>query len=275
MAVILQATEFAVPDAEALKMRGMQTDPYNEVKGGHAAILNFLDATAGALAVSDEIANTVHGGDPATALTAWATGISAADKGLSFDAAAGVAERLQLPGAFDLATLGAEPSFVLSTWVTLPVGFGAVTPPNSIMGFAYQSGAEAQWFLSGHGGTTNLRFAISSEESNTNQVLFDATPYLGAPMLMSAVVTRIGAGSFRLDFYRGTTRIGGAPSLTYGFNAPVTGAPVPVIGGLGGFGDDFTGTVHRLQLFRFDPDSFDVADWLEAEVAAMEVVLAG
>ena len=41
----------------------------------------------------------------------------------------------------------------------------------------------------------------------------------------------------------------------YAFNAPVTGAQVPVIGG---FGDTFPGTVHRLQLFRGDAQGADI-----------------
>ncbi|MAU47475.1 MAG: hypothetical protein CMP09_22205 [Yangia sp.] len=44
----------------------------------------------------------------------------------------------------------------------------------------------------------------------------------------------------------------------YAFSAPMTGAQVPVIGGLGGFGDTFPGAVHRLQLFRGDAQGADI-----------------
>lgn len=265
MAAIIQATNFTVPEEYALNMRGLQTDAYGEVKGGHKAIFDFAAmGDVGPLAVGYEAKNLVFNGDPAVVTDAWDAGITAAAKGLKFSTVADQSEILELPDCFDLNTLGTDPSFVISTWLTLPDTWASKAPPDFIMGYASNSTTANQWSLSGVGSSVDVRMVLSSDEGE-NTAQFDPTAYLGTPIMLSWHVRKIATGTFELDFYLGASRIAGQASRVYGFNIPAS--VTPRIGSVGAFDNDFAGTVHRTQLFKFDPETFDIDEWLADEIA--------
>ena len=110
MAVILKATNFAVSDDDALAMRGIQTDSYNEIMAGHGAVLDPSQSgvSAGVLAAGDVVENLVVGASDASVILPFNT----LSTGLSLTG--GADEQLSLPESFDLATLGDDASILLS-----------------------------------------------------------------------------------------------------------------------------------------------------------------
>ncbi len=69
-----------------------------------------------------------------------------------------------------------------------------------------------------------------------------------------------------MAFHAGATVIGNRTGAYDGFTDP--GASAPRLGTIGGFTNNWNGAIHRCGLIQFDPETFDVAEWLTDEIAA-------
>ncbi|MBU2359711.1 MAG: hypothetical protein KKB02_12390, partial [Alphaproteobacteria bacterium] len=140
-----------VPEATRLLLRGIQTDIYGEVLGGHKSI---LDPMQSGLTGKPSSGSTIPDLIPGAVLTTVAASFSAqpdtveSAKGFPFSSATNeFGERIQLgdyaTSPWNLLNLGTEPSVVISLWLkikTLP-GAGAF----GVTGYAAQNGSYGQW----------------------------------------------------------------------------------------------------------------------------------
>lgn len=269
MSVILKSSSI-IAEPASLSLFGPQTDPNGVVMGGHKAIFDFSAPTMpNTLAISGEVPNLLYSGEPAVCTGAF-SGITVA-KGLPFtDSVAG--EKMTLPDSFKLNSLGAEPSFVLSTWLTHSVAETDDSGAASIAGYAFQTGADHQWSISVlNSNIVYFNYTVAGQSRRVLEVcrLNDVPGSRGAPMLITAYIEKAGAGIFTGSVYLNDAIAASVSGETYstGFNAP-GGGYVPTIGQLGGFSGDWDGVLHRMQLLKVDPESFDVDDWLKTEIAA-------
>lgn len=250
-----------VPEATALLLRGIQTDAYGEVLGGHKAIFDPVQSgLTTTIPNGGTLSNLVVGGasaGPAVGTLSAGTAIAAA-KGIDFSSSVGAYEYLKLPSCYDLNTLGSEPSVVISKWIT-PKNTGASL--NFITGFAYQVGSECQWAVAQDNTANRLRVGTYG--------LWVYVPVtVNVPVLITIFVQRTGAGTFAFKVYKNAEFVGSVSS-TYPFRSPVSGspAPVPSIGWGSSWAANWLGVTHRSQLIKVDP-AFDIAAWLAAEIAA-------
>lgn len=256
----------AVPEAIALALRGIQTDQYGEILGGHKALFDFMQSgVTGKPTAGYEFDNLVVDGDTAEVEFSFATAANVEDvKGLNFSVTAdGSHERVLLPEVFDLLTLGSEPSVVISAWIThtAPPASGAA----SAFGHAYQNSTYSQYHLECKpDGTINVKV----NGYGSGGITF--TPPTGTPFLFTLHINRTGSGTFEWSLYIGGTKTGVTQTsgATYPFQNPDDQGSEwpPVLGTLGGFGGHWQGTVHRLQLIKV-PQDFNVSAWITEELA--------
>lgn len=247
-----------VPEATALMLRGIQSDTYGEVLGGHKAIFDPIQSgLTTTIPSGGTLANLVVGSGAATAVGTLSSGTSIASaKGIDFSNATAATEYLVLPSVFDLNTLGSEPSVILPFWLT-PKNTGASL--NFIAGYAYQAGSECQWAIAQDNTAGRIRVGAYGQWV---YVPVD----VNVPVLIAIFVQRTGAGTFAFKVYKNAAFMGSL-SMSYPFRSPVTASPVPTIGYAVGWGVNWLGVAHRSQLIKVDP-AFDIAAWLAAEVAA-------
>lgn len=252
----------AVPEATALLLRGIQTDAYGEVLGGHKAIFDPLQSgLTTTIPNGGSLANIVAGGaaaGPAVGIISSGSSIAAA-KGLRFSNSAANTEYLPLPSPFDLRTLGSEPSIVISAWITNDVDTSSAYPV--IMGHAYQGTTYHQWTLQHRNTSGKLAFTV-------NMTRHEFVAPIGVPMLVTAHIKRTAAGAFAFTTYLDDAVVGATTGMAYPFNNPAGSAyAMKAIGFVGGYNSEWIGTVHRLQLLKVDP-AFDITGWLAEEIAA-------
>lgn len=269
MSLILKSNT-AIPEATALNLRGIQTDPYGAVLGGHKAIFDLATLSEGvdALAVSDPVSNLVYGAEQATCNGAF-TGMTAA-KGVPLTTSTSD-ERLDLPGVFKLHDLGSEPSLLISAWITVGAAEGGAVPANTVMGHAFQSGDSHGWSLRVDGGAA-MQWTLRDDNA-TNTLLtvdFDDNDIRAVPHLHTLELRRTASGLFTANTFLDPVKTNTQAGLAYPLATPALPASAgPArIGALPAYGAGFQGTVHRVQLLKFDPDEFIIEEWLAAEVAA-------
>ena len=122
-----------------------------------------------------------------------------------------------------------------------------------------------QWSLSEHS-SGQLSFRVGGIETNVGDVTD-----VGNPLLFTALLRRTTPGNYRVSIYRGT-ELRGEFDRTYPFPNPadLSGAwPGPKLGNASGTGysENVTGAIHRAQTAKVNPDTFDAAEWIAAELA--------
>ena len=250
-----------VPELTALKLRGVQTDAYGEIKGGHKALFDTEQTgETGTLAAGSKIENLVLGGDQLSVSQGGFSTTLEDSKGIEFSNSNNNVEWIDLPSVFDLFSLGEEPSFVLSLWITNKTVSGTGSP--AIIGYAYQTTTYCQWSLSHDNADNTLALRFSGLKAAT------VVP-INEPVLLTIYVLRTGPGTYKIDFYNGDQLIASHSNKLYPFNDP--GGPGVAstrrIGMIGGQTQTWNGIVHRLQLFKVDPETFDIDQWLADEIA--------
>lgn len=246
----------AVPEATALLLRGIQTDAYGEVLGGHKAIFDPIQSgMTGVLATGGTVPNIVQGKPVASCTSSLAGATIQAAKGLNFGSASGGAEVINLPADFELRNLGSEPSFVLSMWMTSHASTTTAYPP--IAGNAVST--DQQWYINHRGTADTIGVYL-------DPVRHDFTIPLNTPTLVTMAVIRSSAGAFTRKTYR-NGEVMGTQTGTYPFREVSDSGSAPRLGFLTGFGVDWNCTLHRLQLLKVDP-AFDAPAWIAAEIAA-------
>lgn len=266
MSVILKAKTFSVPEQYALAMRGVQTDAYGEVLGGHKAIIDPMQVgMTGTLAAGATIKNLVATKPDASVYSAFTSQTVESAKGIPFTSLAGGAanETVQLPDDFNLLNLGTEPSAVISLWATHR---DLTATLNAIAGCAYQVSANAQWYMSTGNASGKFRFGFQGASAQVGAAL-------NTPTLYTIYFKRTAAGVMQIQCAVNGNVVSTASS-TYPFKDPTAagvGGPPPrskaYLGALDGFVSGWNGIIHRVQLLKVDPESFDLADWLAAEVS--------
>lgn len=245
-----------VPEANALYMRGIQTDQYGEILGGHKALFDPIQSgMSGKLAVGNIVPNIVTDGPTAVCQATFnfaGNQTIEAAKGFNFSNVANTFERITLPTVFDLRNLGSEPSVIIPTWLTITSVPSA--GQDSIIGAAGNSSGQAQWFLGIR--ATGLYSIINSVDMGST------VPAVGTPLLHTTHIDRTGAGTFSARTYINGS-LASTGSGTYPFLNPTI---APAMGYFGGFGAAFNGTIHRNQLIKV-PQGFDVAGWISDEIA--------
>ncbi|WP_126977487.1 hypothetical protein [Frigidibacter oleivorans] len=263
MAIILQSTDWEIPEPAVLNLPGLQTDPHGQVMAGDLALFDFaLEDQADTIAAGADVPGLIFDQDAGHAGAVAFTGVEAA-KGLVFDPAAGT-RRLYLPPAqFDLAQLGSEASLLISTWLTHRAGG---TSLSSIIGHAYLNSSQHQWSLLFETGNT-ITAAVNAATSGTR---FGTTVTPDVPVLLTILCRRKSAGTFEKLLYRDDELVAAGADTAYPFNSVTqVGANFdPIIGGLGSYVAGWKGTVHRVRIRKIDPENFDIDAYLAAEIAA-------
>lgn len=263
MSIILKSDSFTVPESSALNMRGLQTDSYNQVLGGHKSIFDPVQSgVTGTLATGTAVAGLVFN-QPELVVTSRLTSetIESA-KGFPFADTGGGVEFLTLPkSTFNLLQLGSEPSVVISAWIT---NRNLTATVQGIAGCSFQTSGNAQWYISTGSVAGSIRMGAQAQN-----VQF--TGNLDVPELYSFYFKRTSAGNMLIELKRDTTTIGTLLS-TYPFINPELGAGGaingnPTVGYIAGFGTQWNGIVHRIQCFKVDPATFDFNSWLVDEIA--------
>lgn len=265
MAIILQSTDWVIPEPAVLNLPGLPTDPFGEVLAGDLALWDFASGDfPDTLAAGASVPGLVAEQAPATVGSTDFTGINAA-RGLVFDTDTHGWRRLYLPlDPFDWFALGSEPSLMLSVWLT---HVSAGSPPAGIMSHAYQTSGQHQWSLLYEGGG-NITGAINSATTGNR---FGTSLVPNEPTLLSLVARRNGAGTFERKLYKGAALVAqntNLPSAPYPINQRSNTADsyLPQIGN-GQWSSSWVGVIHRLRLRKFDPAA-DIEAYLAAEVAA-------
>lgn len=262
MSVILKADSFTVSEDLALNMRGLQTDQYNTIFGGHKALFDPIQSgVTGILATGTTVNGLVYN-QPSLAVTSRLNSETVESaKGFPFaDSVTGV-EILTLPKTiFNLLQLGSEPSVVISAWIT---SRNLSNTLQGIMGCSYQTGPFSQWYMSS--GTVAGTIRLSGQGIATQ-----FTPSLDVPELYSIYFKRVSAGNMQIQFSRNGSIID-TQSSTYPFKNPELGTGGepngnPSVGFIPGFAYQWGGIVHRIQCFKVDPATFDFPIWLTAEI---------
>lgn len=254
----------AVTEAVALTLRGIQSDQFGEILGGHKALFDFIQSgITGKPGVGAVIPNlVVGGGDGVVANTFSAAGNVETVKGLGFTS--GVGEVVNLPSSCNLLNYGSEPSVVISTWLT----DAGVTPgsESAIASYTYQNTSNSQWYIAKK--TNGKILARVNGYGALGGVEF--TPPTG-PFLLTIHVDRTGSGTFKYTVYINGIQEGAVQSgagLGYPFINPLSGhaSALPMLGYAIGVGSAWTGVIHRLQLLKV-PQGFDIASWIAAQLA--------
>ena len=249
----------AVPRATALLLRGVQTDPFGEVRGGHRALYDY--STLGAsIASGGVVDNLIVGGEDGAMVGVTASNIIA-NRGIRKTSVASV--YFGLGAAFNLlnAVYGSEPSIVISAWMTHDDLTVNILPA---LGYANGASQNCQWQW---GVTTN---AGGNFRAVVNGVSVYTTLVAGTAYLHTLYFRRTAAGAYEVQVYIGSTLVGTISGQSYPFKDPtgIAGSPAPAFGWAQGWSTAYLGTLHRAQVFQVDPVTFDVADWLAAEIAA-------
>lgn len=260
-----------VPETTALKLRGLQTDAYGQILGGHKALIDPLQSgLTGKLATGASVPNLVAGAaNPVVSFGFTNAGVDPIEtaKGLNFTSATNeYGENILLvdyaTSPWNLLNHGSEPSLVISTWLTIDALPSGV---HGVLGFAAQNGSFAQW---------GIQLTSAGLQPFVNGVS-DVTvfnPPLGDRTLITQYIQRTGAGTFNYKWYVNDA-LQQTLSRVYplanprGAGSPITTAQ-PRMGQLDGFGGSWDGTIHRQQNLKVDPSVFDIAAWLAAEIAA-------
>lgn len=210
--------------------------------------------------VGDEIPNLIAGKAAATCSGAnWGGSNIEVARGVDFSVTGVGSEEILLPSEFDLLTIGAEPSFVLSTWLTNKME--TVSNSYAIMGCAYQTSAYHQWSICHRNAANTLAVQINASRH-------DFTVNNNIPTLITAHVKRTASGTFTMETYCNAISVGRTHGLSYPFtNAAASASASRKIGHIGGFSASWIGTVHRLQLLKVDA-AFDIIGWIAKEIAA-------
>lgn len=255
----------SMPLSSRLRARGIQTDPRGEVRGGHRSIIDF--STLGdSIASGSAVDNLVVGGADAT-LVGMAASSIAANKGIKKTSTSVV--YLALGAEFNLRNpvYGGEPSIVVSAWMKHDD-----LATNILAAFGYSNGAgsncQYQWAVT-TGGSGNIRAVV-------NGVSIYTTLTVGTAYMHTLYFRRTAAGAYEVQVYIGATRIGTISGQTYPFKDPTVGggSPTPAFGWAAGFSSGYLGTLHRSQVFQVDPVTFDIAEWLAAEMALNSAIFA-
>jgi hypothetical protein len=248
-----------VPEATALSLRGIQTDTYGEVLGGHKALFDFDQSGVTGLLTAGEVKNLISGGDGMTVSQAFVSGDPVeAKKGANFTSG-GSGEVLLMPEVYDLNTLGAEASLVISNWITNDMDVGAGFP--AIMGYARQTNTNNQWSIN-HENTQNTFVTRVSGSKHTFVV-----PN-GAAFLLTMYIKKTSSGVYSFTTYLNDVAVGSTAGKSYPFITPSDGMETRNVGTISGFTSTWEGTVHRMQLLKVDPTAFDIDAWIAAEIAA-------
>lgn len=249
-----------VPEPTALNLRGVQTDAFGEVKGGHKALFDVAQTgETGIISSGDTISNLIVGGDPLICTSSGFLVPLETAKGIEFSNSSPGVEFVEMPAVFDLNTLGAEPSIVISTWITNKTVSGSGSP--AVMGYAYQTGTYCQWSIAHENIDNTIAVRV-------NGYKYTMPMTLNEPTLITIVIEKSSDGMWIGHIYKNDTIVGSKPESSYPFKDPAGGAsPSRSIGYIGGYAGDWDGIVHRLQLFKFDPGTFDAAQWIADEIA--------
>lgn len=262
MAILIKSNNYAVPKPASLNMRGIQTDQYGTVLGGHKAIIDPIQSgLTGIPAPDDVVENLIANSENGIVVDPYQEAVSAVKGyGLTNSESNG-SERIDLPSSFNLLNIDEKPSCVVSFWLTtrtVPTGF------DGVIGCAYQTGGKSQWYLSGNNNGNSFRFGVSGGN------LFYITPALNTPELITLVIKKSDENEFSADLYQDDSHIG-TKSLNYPLVDPgdsaATNSGIPRIGQLNGFTNAFDGIVHRAQVFEIDPATFDAEQWIADEIA--------
>lgn len=263
MTAILKAKTYSVPEQYALAMRGVQTDAYGEVLGGHKAIIDPMQAgMTGLLPTGTPIKNLVTTKPDATVFNTINSQTVESAKGIPFTSLGnGASECVQLPDDFNFLSLGTEPSVVISLWATHRDLTATLA---SIAGCAYQTGANAQWYMCVGNAAGKVRFGFQGAYAQVDAAL-------NTPTLYTMYFKRTGAGAMQVQCAVNASVVSTA-SNTYPFKDPAgAGGPSSrskaFVGYIDGFNSSYFGIIHRMQLLKVDPASFDFAAWLADEVA--------
>jgi hypothetical protein len=239
-------------------MRGIQTDQYNEVMSGHKAVLDPLQTgTTDVTVTGDVLPNLIVGGSDAVVSLPFAL----APKGLALTAGPG--EQLLLPESFDLATLGADASIVLSVWFTQDSIINDAY--QALAGCGRQTGDDSQWYISTlpdgtDGAVDGMRFAINSNNILVNQVI-------NQPRLLTAVIKKSG-GVAQVEFYVDGSLQETQDLFVYALRSGTANpSSTRHVGAMSGFGGAFLGVFHRASVAVVDVDTFDFAGYVAAEYA--------
>lgn len=248
----------AVPLATRLNLRGVQTDPFGEVRGGHRALYDY--STLGdSIASGGAVDNLIVGGADGV-MTGMAAASIVSNKGIRKTLTTSV--WFGLGTEFDLlnAAYGSEPSIVVSAWMTHN---DLTTNVAGVLGYASSAGSNCQW-----------QWAVTTDagcnfRATVNGLHVVTTLTLGVAYLHTLYFRRTAAGAYEVRVYIGSTLIGTITGQSYPFRSPPAGggSPLPAFGWAQGYSPAYLGTLHRAQAFQVDPATFDVAAWLAEEIA--------
>lgn len=251
-----------VPEETALLLRGIQTDTYGTVLGGHKAIFDPVQSgLSGVLASGDTVPNLVAGGDDATTLFDFVEDIST-HKGIPFTDANVGAEAITLPDCFDFLTLGDDPTLVLSVTMTL------VAPPDSgtqsaALSYTVNTTSGNQYYMGvWPDGTMSFtmsyiasagigKFAVPTNEPFT--VTAHITPENGE-LLITVYLNGVQVDQYTKPNFNDPKEASASAEPRLGYGQP--------------FSKTWEGAIHRLQLLKVNPDVFDIDAWMADEIAA-------
>lgn len=226
------------------------------------SLLSFFDfadpvviGESDALANDSILPNLVLGASDLGVTSAY-SGIQAA-KGLPHGAGF---ESAEIGSEFNLLNLSEGDSFVIQSWVT----DSGVLPANSspVAGHAYQSNVNAQWIL------WSLNSQVGRYRMQVGSVSVDTDLTAGIPVLFT-MLGMYSDGGYTVSLYKDRERLI-ENEMDGGFANPENGlaAAVPKIGTLGGFGYDWTGTIHSIKIGTV-LDTFDAEEYISQEIAAI------
>lgn len=262
MAILIKSNSYVVPKPASLNMRGIQTDEYGTVFGGHKAIVDPVQSgLTDAPVALDQIENLIIGGSNGSVDRPMLDDVSS-NKGFSFSSPDGDNELIHLPSEFNLLNYGEKPSAVISLWVTHRSISAAY---NGIAMCAYQTGAYSQWAL-----YDNINAAAVIISLNGTLFPTQGVPSLNVPHLYTMRVEKIDETTMRMSAWIDSNSIGSetvAYPLKNPDDSPASGAEIPRLGGGNGYSTGFDGIVHRAQTFEIDPATFDAEQWIADEIA--------
>lgn len=249
-----------VPEPVSLNLRGIQTDEFGEIKGGHKALFDIVQTgETGIISSGDTIDNLIVGGDPLVCISSGFLVPLETAKGIEFSNSSGGVEFVEMPDVFDLNSLGDEPSAVISTWITNKTVSGSGSP--AVMGYAYQTGTYCQWSIAHENIDNTIAVRVNGYKYTLSMILDE-------PTLITIVVLKSSSGTWIGYVYKNNELIGITPETAYPFKDPSgSGAASRNIGHIGGYNGAWDGIVHRLQLLKVDPETFDIDQWIADEIA--------
>lgn len=256
MALAIIDPELTVSLETKLTSLGYQTDPYNDVLGGHKSLID-LSGLPSSLSGTDPVPNLIFGRSSGAMSGGWTADVST-DKGIKKPSGL---YWVNLDDGFNLLNYGSEPSVVLSAWISY---VSATDNVQALMGFADEGGHKSQW-----------SFAVTTDNGhpqircNINALTADFDfPAANTPTLHTIYIKRTGSGTQTAYVYLGSTLVGTIAG-SYPFNNPqqVVTDNKPAFGFLHGYNLSASLILHRANAFQVDPATFSVSDWIAAELA--------